>query len=251
MRSPKGESTSPCIRRRTSPPTRRPACAWLPSCRAPMRGMPGAGRTRAWPACRRARASAPPRCGEALSCAALRPDLRVESLRGNVDTRLRKRSERGLDGVVLAACGLDRLGLVHEIGFRIEVEEMLPETGQGFLALQSRVRGCPGSRRRRRRAGRPHPGCGARLRSAARGRLPGARRDACRRAAGRPALAARLGRAARRLARRRGGGSRGRSRRTRRARSPEPRSSAEARRSSPRCARDGLPRGCRSRATRA
>jgi hydroxymethylbilane synthase len=69
---------------------------------------------------------------------ALRPDLRVESMRGNVDTRLRKRSERGLDGVVLAACGLDRLDLEHEIGFRIEVEEMLPETGQGFLALQVR-----------------------------------------------------------------------------------------------------------------
>ncbi|MDX6630549.1 MAG: hydroxymethylbilane synthase [Gaiellales bacterium] len=69
---------------------------------------------------------------------ALRPDLRVESLRGNVDTRLRKRTERGLDGVVLAACGLDRLGLGHEIGFRVDVEEMLPETGQGFLALQAR-----------------------------------------------------------------------------------------------------------------
>jgi hydroxymethylbilane synthase len=69
----------------------------------------------------------------------LRPDLRVESMRGNVDTRLRKRVERGLDGVVLAACGLDRLELAHEIGFRVEVEEMLPETGQGFLALQSRA----------------------------------------------------------------------------------------------------------------
>ena len=68
----------------------------------------------------------------------LRPDLSVESLRGNVDTRLRKRSERGLDGVVLAACGLDRLDLASEIGFRVEVEEMLPETGQGFLAIQTR-----------------------------------------------------------------------------------------------------------------
>jgi hydroxymethylbilane synthase len=69
----------------------------------------------------------------------LRPDLVVESLRGNVDTRLRKRIERGLDGVVLAACGLDRLDLAGEIGFRVEVEEMLPETGQGFLALQVRT----------------------------------------------------------------------------------------------------------------
>ena len=82
---------------------------------------------------------------------ALRPDLRVESLRGNVDTRLRKRIERGLDGVVLAACGLDRLDLAHEIGFRVEVEEMLPETGQGFLALQVAQRGRGRARRRRRR----------------------------------------------------------------------------------------------------
>jgi hydroxymethylbilane synthase len=74
---------------------------------------------------------------------ALRPDLRVESMRGNVDTRLRKRVERGLDGVVLAACGLDRLELTHEIGFRVEVDEMLPETGQGFLALQSRADDAP------------------------------------------------------------------------------------------------------------
>jgi hydroxymethylbilane synthase len=69
---------------------------------------------------------------------ALRPDLVVESLRGNVDTRLRKRVERGLDGVVLAACGLDRLDLAGEIGFRVGVDDMLPETGQGFLALQVR-----------------------------------------------------------------------------------------------------------------
>jgi hydroxymethylbilane synthase len=68
----------------------------------------------------------------------LRPDLAVESLRGNVDTRLRKRAERGLDGVVLAACGLDRLGLAAEIGFRVDVDVMLPETGQGFVALQAR-----------------------------------------------------------------------------------------------------------------
>jgi hydroxymethylbilane synthase len=75
---------------------------------------------------------------------ALRDDLRVESLRGNVDTRLRKRAERGLDGVVLAACGLDRLDLAHEIGFRIDVEDMLPETGQGFLALQARCEDAAG-----------------------------------------------------------------------------------------------------------
>jgi hydroxymethylbilane synthase len=69
---------------------------------------------------------------------ALEPELRIEPLRGNIDTRLRKRGERGLDAVVLAACGLDRLGLAHEVGRRFEVEEMLPEAGQGALAVQVR-----------------------------------------------------------------------------------------------------------------
>jgi len=69
----------------------------------------------------------------------LRPDLRMESLRGNVETRLRKRRERGLDAIVLAACGLDRLGLGDEIGFRFSCESVLPETGQGFIALQVRA----------------------------------------------------------------------------------------------------------------
>ena len=67
------------------------------------------------------------------------PDLSIEPLRGNVDTRLRKRGERGLDAVVLAACGLDRLGLEHEIGLRLEPDVMLPEAGQGALALQVRT----------------------------------------------------------------------------------------------------------------
>jgi hydroxymethylbilane synthase len=70
---------------------------------------------------------------------AVRPDLRVEGLRGNVDTRLRKRGERGLAAIVLAACGLDRLGLADEIGFRVPTETMLPEVGQGFVALQTRA----------------------------------------------------------------------------------------------------------------
>jgi hydroxymethylbilane synthase len=69
---------------------------------------------------------------------ALEPTLSVEPLRGNVDTRLRKRRERGLDAVVLAACGLDRLGLGGEIGLRFEPDELLPEAGQGALALQVR-----------------------------------------------------------------------------------------------------------------
>ena len=70
---------------------------------------------------------------------ALEPTLSVEPLRGNIDTRLRKRGERGLDAVVLAACGLDRLGLGAEIDARLEPEQMLPEAGQGALALQVRA----------------------------------------------------------------------------------------------------------------
>src|ERR687884_106495 len=46
---------------------------------------------------------------------ALEPELSIEPLRGNIDTRLRKRGERGLDAVVLAACGLDRLGLAPAV----------------------------------------------------------------------------------------------------------------------------------------
>jgi hydroxymethylbilane synthase len=68
----------------------------------------------------------------------LEPELQIEPLRGNIDTRLRKRGERGLDAVVLAACGLDRLGLFDEIDRRLEPEEVLPEAGQGALALQVR-----------------------------------------------------------------------------------------------------------------
>jgi hydroxymethylbilane synthase len=70
---------------------------------------------------------------------ALEPEVSVEPLRGNIDTRLRKRVERGLDAVVLAACGLDRLGLSSEIGHRFDPEELLPEAGQGALALQVRT----------------------------------------------------------------------------------------------------------------
>ena len=67
------------------------------------------------------------------------PTVSVEPLRGNVDTRLRKARERGLDALVLASCGLDRLGLADEIGLRIPVDVMLPEAAQGALALQVRA----------------------------------------------------------------------------------------------------------------
>jgi hydroxymethylbilane synthase len=70
---------------------------------------------------------------------AIEPTLSIEPLRGNVETRLRKRGERGLDAIVLAACGLDRLGLAAEIGHRFEPGALLPEAGQGALAMQVRA----------------------------------------------------------------------------------------------------------------
>jgi hydroxymethylbilane synthase len=70
---------------------------------------------------------------------ALEPTLSIEPLRGNIETRLRKRGERGLDAVVLAACGLERLNLSGEIGRRFDPEELVPEAGQGALALQVRA----------------------------------------------------------------------------------------------------------------
>jgi len=69
---------------------------------------------------------------------AAEPSISVEPLRGNVETRLRKLRERGLDAIILASCGLDRLGLEGEIGARLEPEVMLPEAAQGALALQVR-----------------------------------------------------------------------------------------------------------------
>src|SRR5689334_25047536 len=69
---------------------------------------------------------------------ALDASISVEPLRGNVDTRLRKLRERGLDAIVPAACGLDRLGLQQEVGERLDPAVMLPEAAQGALALQVR-----------------------------------------------------------------------------------------------------------------
>jgi hydroxymethylbilane synthase len=70
---------------------------------------------------------------------AARPDLRVEELHGNVDTRLRKLEEGELDAIVLAAAGLRRLGREDEIGFRLPLDRMVPAAGQGVLALQVRA----------------------------------------------------------------------------------------------------------------
>ena len=68
----------------------------------------------------------------------LRPDLELVPIRGNVQTRLDRRAADGLDAVVLAACGLERIGLADAIGFRFAADALLPEAGQGAIALQTR-----------------------------------------------------------------------------------------------------------------
>lgn len=65
-----------------------------------------------------------------------RPDLRIESLRGNLDTRLRKLDEGQYDGIVLAAAGLKRLGLQERIRSTLSPETMLPAAGQGALGIE-------------------------------------------------------------------------------------------------------------------
>jgi hydroxymethylbilane synthase len=69
---------------------------------------------------------------------ARRPDLRIEPLRGNLDTRLRKLDEGQYDAIVLAAAGLKRLGLAERIREHIATDDMLPAAGQGALGLEIR-----------------------------------------------------------------------------------------------------------------
>ena len=69
---------------------------------------------------------------------ALRPDLKIEPLRGNLDTRLRKLDEGQYDAIVLAAAGLKRLGLVARIRATFEPTAMLPAAGQGALGIEVR-----------------------------------------------------------------------------------------------------------------
>jgi hydroxymethylbilane synthase len=69
---------------------------------------------------------------------ALRPDLDVQPLRGNLDTRLRKLDDGGFEAIVLAAAGLMRLGLAHRIASRFEPAAMLPCAGQGALGIEVR-----------------------------------------------------------------------------------------------------------------
>jgi hydroxymethylbilane synthase len=70
---------------------------------------------------------------------ALRPDLKIEPLRGNLDTRLRKLDEGHYDAIVLAAAGLKRLGLAQRIRAFFEPGVMLPSAGQGALGIEVRA----------------------------------------------------------------------------------------------------------------
>ncbi len=67
------------------------------------------------------------------------PHLAIEPLRGNVQTRLRKLDEGAYEAIILAAAGLQRLGLEHRIAATLAPEEMLPAVGQGALAIECRA----------------------------------------------------------------------------------------------------------------
>ena len=69
---------------------------------------------------------------------AMRPDLKVVDLRGNVTTRVRKFESSSWDGMLLAGAGLERLGLTGHIAGRIPTDQILPAVGQGALALEAR-----------------------------------------------------------------------------------------------------------------
>src|SRR5436305_2002326 len=71
----------------------------------------------------------------------LRPDLRIESVRGNVDARLRKLDEGQYDAIILAAAGLKRLGSGDRIAEIVPVERMCSAVGQGALAIETRASG--------------------------------------------------------------------------------------------------------------
>lgn len=68
----------------------------------------------------------------------LRPDIETVGIRGNIDTRIEKSKANGYQGIILAASGLNRLGIDYE-GFPLEVEQMIPAPAQGILGLENRI----------------------------------------------------------------------------------------------------------------
>ena len=70
---------------------------------------------------------------------ALRPDLQIEMLRGNIDTRLRRAAEGDFDAILLAVSGMTRLGVTEHIREKLSLDAFLPAPGQGALAIQTRA----------------------------------------------------------------------------------------------------------------
>ncbi len=68
-----------------------------------------------------------------------RPDLQLELLRGNVDTRLRRLDEGRLDAILLACAGLERLGLAEHVTEQLDLERSLPAVGQGVIGIECRT----------------------------------------------------------------------------------------------------------------
>ena len=87
----------------------------------------------------------------------LRPDLRVELLRGNVETRLRKAETGEIDATLLALAGLKRLGLAHRASAILDIEAFLPAVGQGAIALTARAADARALGRAGRRSATPTP----------------------------------------------------------------------------------------------
>ncbi len=75
-----------------------------------------------------------------VQLAAMRPDVVAADIRGNVDTRLRKVRDGDYDAIILAAAGLERLGLEQSITEYLTAEAFVPDAGQGIMVVQSRVR---------------------------------------------------------------------------------------------------------------
>ncbi len=143
--------------------------------RRPARRRGGPAR---WPICPPAPGWAPVRCAAPRSCASCGRTCIVESVRGNLDTRLRKLDEGQYDAILLAAAGLKRLGWGGRIAEILPPEMMCPAVGQGALAIETRA-----ARRRVRRLRRAGPPRHARRRHGrarpagrAGRRLPGAHR---------------------------------------------------------------------------
>ena len=109
----------------------------------------------------------------------LRPDLKLEPVRGNIDTRIRKLETEGLDAIILAMAGLKRMGWEDRATAPIPVEECLPAVGQGALGVECRADDeemLALLSRYNDEAIRPGGGGGAKLPRRAERRLPGADR---------------------------------------------------------------------------